>query len=155
MTEQEKKYKKSLSYAAKYCSTSEKCKFDVIKKLKLKELCSDDINKILDYLETENYIDERRYAKFYTNDAFKFNKWGKIKIRAFLSAKNISDKFIFEALYEIDNKEYYEMLKNLLVKKNLALFDEDLFLKKAKLIKYAASKGFENELILKVMDDVL
>ena len=33
----------------------------------------------------EKYIDESRFAKAYVNDKYKFNKWGRIKIRFELS----------------------------------------------------------------------
>ncbi len=148
-------FKEALNYAAKYCSISEKCKFDVIKKLKLRELESSQIDEIIDYLVENKYIDEKRYAIFFTRDKFRFQQWGRIKIKVSLFAKNISEKNIVQAQSEILETEYLLTLRKLLIKKNNSLINNELYLRKSKIIRYAVSKGYENEIILKVMDGLL
>ena len=63
------------------CASSEKCLYDIQEKLKSWGCNSDDSEQICQRLIEEQYIDQTRYAYFYVKDKFRFNKWGKIKIK--------------------------------------------------------------------------
>lgn len=145
-------YNEALSYAAKFCSTSEKCKFDVKKKLIDRNIDFPDIEKILSFLEEQNYIDENRYAEFFVRDKFRFNKWGKVKISAELQKKQITESFILNATQQIPNNEYIKTAKELLYKKTLSINETDKYKKKLKLMRFMASRGFEQEVIMSLLD---
>ena len=63
------------------CSRKEYCVFEINEKLKKFDISHSEKEAIIKTLENNNFIDELRYAKAYVNDKFKFNKWGRIKIR--------------------------------------------------------------------------
>ena len=72
------------------------------------------ILRILDKLETENYINEERYSCAFVKDKYRFSKWGKVKISQALQQKKISPDLRSSALETIDQNEYIEILRNLL-----------------------------------------
>ena len=130
-----------------YCSKAEKCKSEVIKKLYEKSADPDHFTKIIAYLEENRYIDETRYARFFVTDKFKFNKWGRIKIKTMLLQKQIPEKIIREALAQINESEYLDRLKYVIQTKQKTLHDSNPLSLKDKLFRHAASKGFELSLI--------
>ena len=75
------KYEEALYKSAAYCSQSEHCISDLRNKLTQWGVMESDWDKIIRYLVDENYINESRYAIAFTKDKFRYNKWGKIKIR--------------------------------------------------------------------------
>ncbi len=146
-------YSLALKKMALLCSKSEKCIFDVKEKLKKLEISVSDTNKIIDYLVNNSYIDEKRYARSFVNDKFKFNYWGKIKIQHYLSMKNIDDKIIQEAFEVIDEEQYKDILIKLLKEKLRKIKPADnAYETKAKLFRFAASRGFEPDLFYKVVE---
>lgn len=148
-------YEEALAKAAAYCSSAEKCKEDVLSKLKTWNANSNDFAKIIDTLIDEKFIDETRYATAFTNDKFKYNKWGKFKIYAMLRSKKIEEAAIEEAINHIDEEEYERMLYEILTKKLNNISYETEYEKEGKLIKYAMSKGYESKVINKILKTVV
>jgi regulatory protein len=134
------------------CSRSEKCKSDIRKKLYDWKANPNSFDKIIQTLEKQNFLNEERYAKMFVKDKFKFNKWGKYKIKAALIQKQISEKTINAAIGIIDDNEYIEMLKNLINSKLNKLSEEDPNMRKQKILSYASAKGFEPNLIKKFLN---
>jgi len=104
-------------------------------------------------LVDEKYIDEWRFCSAYVNDKYKFNHWGRTKIRFMLLQLNIDEKYIYEAIASrIDENEYELICRNEIRKKLLALKNEqDETKKRTKIFKNLLSKGFESELIQKLL----
>ena len=143
-----------LSKAMKYCSRREVCISDITDKLTAWEANQQDISYIIDVLINEKFIDELRYAKAFASDKFKFNNWGKNKIFYHLKAKRIPENFINEALLEIDDQEYKNIAKKLLLKKLKTLKPDTPNLKQ-KLYSFLANKGFEPEIFHEIIDEIL
>jgi len=141
---QELTYNEALHRASAYCTASEKCVFDVSEKLSSWGISTDESEKIIAYLITENFINEERFARAFVNDKFRFNKWGKIKIAYALRAKNISSELTQSALENIDENEYSDTLTELLKAKLRGLKYKDEYDKKVKLFRFAQSRGFES-----------
>jgi regulatory protein len=148
-------FQEALLKAQNLCSTEEKCKSDVRKKLFDWGVASDATEKIIAQLIAENFIDERRFARSFTRDKMRLNKWGKLKISFELNQRKLPKNVIIEAVSLIDENEYFELLKKETKKKLRSLNDKDPWVKKGKLHRYASSKGFESEMIFKVLDDVM
>ncbi len=146
--------KEAFAKVAAVCARQEKCIFDIQKKLKDWEISSSDITAIIDQLIKEKFIDEERFVRVYVKDKFLFNSWGKIKIRYQLKAKNIYGNLVESALGEIDEEQYYNRLLDLLSKKNDKIKESDVYKKKASLVRFAASRGFEPHLIYNAIDDL-
>lgn len=119
------------------------------------ELTKEEKEEIIHYLIQEKYIDERRYAEFYTKDKLRFQQWGKNKIGMMLRAKDISEENIRNALSIIESDDYEEQLYELLESKFKKIKYESLYDAKGKLFRYGCSKGFESELVLKTSDKVI
>lgn len=137
--------------AASYCSISEHCIADVEKKLKNWKVSEPDRIKIIDKLIENDFINEKRYSTSFVRDKFRFNKWGKIKISMALRERKIDNNLISNALNEIDDGEYEELLGRLLKNKEKSIKYEYEYEKQGKLFRFAQSRGFENNIIEKVL----
>lgn len=98
------------AWATALCARSERCRSDLATKLRQRGCPADEARQLLDRLEDEGYIDEARYARAFVADKFRFDRWGRIKIRHQLAAKGISAAVIAEALDQIDDDEYLAAL---------------------------------------------
>ncbi len=147
-------YNKILNSLRRFCGKSEKCSFDVLKKLEYYNLSEQQKHKIIETLKKEKFIDEERYAKAFVNDKIKFNKWGKIKIYYGLKLKKIPEKIINKYLDNINENEYIQVLTELIEHKNSTINEEDPYKKKSALYRFATSKGFEYDVIEKIIREM-
>lgn len=148
-------YKSALSKVQYLCSKEEKCCSDIRKKLQSWHLASEDLNRIIQSLVADKFIDETRYTGFYVRDKFRFNKWGKIKIAYQLKQKQIPEAIVLNALDEISQQEYENRLFEILHKKMKTMREKVPCKLKSKLYRFAKSKGFESDLILKGIEKIL
>ena len=130
------------------CASSEKCLAEMKEKLFAWQISSEDSDAICQRLIDERFIDEHRYCLFYVKDKFRFNKWGRVKIRTMLQGKRIASKLIEDALGEIDETAYQELLNELLKGKLKGLKFKDDYDRQSKLIRFALSRGFEMNLVM-------
>lgn len=135
----------ALNKLASYCVSAERCKSDLIDKLKRWELPVDAIERVIAKLEKEKFIDEERFCRAFVKDKFRFAKWGKKKIAQALYYKNISQSISYKYLDEINQEEYIELLTDLLNAKRKTIRAKDAFELNGKLIRFALSRGFEFE----------
>lgn len=149
------KQKEALEKAAAICSGSEKCVFDINRKLKKWDVDEVTSHKILDQLIEDKFIDHHRYASFYARDKFRFNKWGKRKIEFELRQRGIETTIINEALEQISDDDYNMVLKEILEQKLKGIRNKDYYQTKAALLRFATSRGFENELVYDTVDIIL
>ncbi len=148
-------YKIVLQQSRNLCSRSEKCTNDIRQYLSKKDVSEDDIEKIINTLIEEMYIDESRYAEFFVNDKLKFNKWGKVKIRHVLRQKQINNSIINDALQNIDDDNYKKILVSVMKQKCSSLQNRDNIKAKASLIRFMSGRGFEHELIMNSIEVVM
>lgn len=149
--------KQALSKAMALCCREEKCTFDIRKKLISWKLPYDTIDNIIDKLLSENFIEDKRYAEFFVRDKFRFNKWGKIKIAYHLRQKQFSEDLINIALNEIKEADYMKFALNLIKKKHESekKKENDYYKLKAKLYRFAQSRGLESDISLRFIDEIL
>lgn len=140
-------YERLLARAAAYCAGSEHCASEVRAKLSLWEASGVDAEKIIHYLEEQNYLDERRFATAFVRDKFRFNGWGRFKIAVMLRQKRVAEESIAEALDAIGEEEYLQKLVDLLIAKRKTLKALPAPELKMKLMRFAASRGFEGDAI--------
>ena len=139
-----KKYtEKELTLKAEtYCASAERCPSDVKEKL-LKWGATEAVSaRIITHLFEERYLDTVRYCIFFVRDKYRFNQWGRMKIIQALRAKQLSTEEIEAGLKEIDLNEYDDILKSLLTKKAESLNATSDYDRNAKLIRFAAGRGF-------------
>lgn len=145
----------ALSKVQFICSKQEKCCSDIRKKLQDWNISIDDQDEIIQSLLEDKFIDESRFTNFYVRDKYRFNKWGRIKISYHLKHKQIPESIINEALEQINHEEYSENLQDILQSKLRSLKDDDPYQLKTKLYRFAQSRGFESQLSLNLIDDLL
>ena len=146
-------YEQALQRAASLCSTSEHCIYDITNKLKKWGICAPDIDKIIDRLIDEKFIDESRYARAYVNDKFRFAHWGRVKIKNMLYLQHIPEAEINEALNNIPQHEYEEVLKGVIESKQRTLPETESYEARTKIIRFAIQRGFELHEITKFIDE--
>lgn len=138
---------KALNAIAGMCSKKEYCSQAVREKLLKWEIPEKDITRILDFLHQNKFVDDSRFATSYARDKFRFNKWGRQKINQMLRQKGVPPPIITEALSALDTEDYDKTCMALLHGK-LKTLKEDAPIKiKAKLIRFAAGRGFDFDTI--------
>lgn len=104
----------ALNRVAAYCSRAERSEFSVRKKLLAWELSSDAIERIMDRLRKEKYLDNTRFARSFINDKLRFNKWGKTKIVFELRKLNIPESIYNPILEDLAGDEFEKQLMHIL-----------------------------------------
>lgn len=150
--------KQAYNRLAALCVRREYCRSDLKQKLRKMELTTTQRNHILDLLESERYFNEERYAKAFVHDKAQFDHWGRRKIRQALYMKEIAQGVVDEALKtEIDETAYRQTLRDLLRTKlrTLRFNPQDrraAYIASQKLLRFAAARGFEVELIFEEIE---
>lgn len=144
-------YDAALKRAAALCSSQEQCTSSIRKKLDSWNISAQDAEKIILALSREKFLDDQRYASFYVRDKFRFNSWGKIKLRVMLSQKEIPGPAIEEALNQLDPDLYKETCARLISEKAATIKETNQFKRKGKLFRFAAQRGFESDLIHQIL----
>lgn len=145
-------YKEAMHRAAMLCSRQEQCTGHIRLKLEEWGISEADAEIILEELQREKFLDNNRYATFYVKDKFRFNHWGRIKISHMLRQKGIGENDISDALGQIDEDVYFNTCLDLVKNKSVSLKDKNKFTRKGKLYRYASGRGFEPDLINRVLN---
>ena len=117
--------------AEAYCAAAERCPADV--QAKLCQWGSDEPTAaaVMAHLFQERYLDESRYCVAFVRDKYRFNQWGRLKIVQALRMKRLPDEAIDTGL-----------LRQLLRQKEKSIRTANDYERRAKLMRYAAGKGF-------------
>jgi len=129
------------------CSRRECCRKDIIDKAVSWGCTPAEARELVDFLVEQKFVDERRYTEVFVKDKLRFNKWGKVKITYMLRNQNIDKNIMTDILTEIDEAEYLQILTTELQKKCKTIKDVNHYEIKRKLFRFAASRGFEPEII--------
>jgi regulatory protein len=131
--------KQAYSRMARLCSQKEYCSYDISQKLYRLNLNAEDIERVVNRLIKENFINDERYTRSYIGDKIKFNKWGRIKIEL---------SFRKNKIQEMPEAETTNSLEYVLEKKWKTVKGASINERKNKLIRYALGRGFEMSDIL-------
>ncbi len=142
-------------YATGRCARSELCRADLRPKLLARGLAPSDVDALLDRLVDERFIDERRYVAAYVHDKTTYDRWGRLKVRQALRLKGLTGTVVDEALSAIDEEAYADGLDALLTAKRRTVSAPDAYTLRMKLLRFAASRGFEPSLATDAVDRML
>lgn len=138
-----------------YCAYQERCHSEVKEKLAGYGVYGDDAAAIISNLIEENYLNEERFAIQFAGGRFRVKQWGRVKIKYELKQKQVSDYCIRKALKSIDDSDYENTLQKLTGQKLTALSKEkNIFIKKRKLQDFLLQRGFENELVREMVNNI-
>lgn len=136
-----------LQRITKYCADNERSTHDVLSKLISWGVPPDETEIILAKLRTEKFLDDKRYALSYVTEKWNLDKWGRLKIENALQQKNIDPAIIHETLSIITQEEYLQGLNELLEKKYKEVKSNNIMDDARRIMMFALSRGFEEELI--------
>ena len=118
---------KALERLENLCARSEQCEYEVRQKLARWQVSADDADKIVDSLIERRFVDNERYAASFVRDKYRFSRWGRIKIAMALRQKRIDRHTIEQALDEIDEDEYTDILRHLIKAKAASIAEPDTY----------------------------
>jgi regulatory protein len=148
-------FSKAFEKATGLCARKEYCVSEMVTRLKKWETPEELIPKVIEKLKANEFLDEKRYARFFVRDKVKFNQWGIRKIAWALRQKQIPEDIAGEALAQINADDSLETLIKLLSGKDRTLKLDDPYKRKAALVRFAVSRGFDYEITLKVVERFL
>lgn len=129
-----------------WCAADERCSADVRRKLRDLGATQADISYVADSLTSGRFIDDARFASLFVRSKFNNRHWGRRRIEAELKQRQIPGADIREALQEIDEEAYFEILVKLVKQKGGQLEDGD-YARRVKVFRYLVQKGYEPGLI--------
>lgn len=138
--------------AAKFCAYRERAASEVRQKLMKIGASEEEAEEVLSILVKENFLNEDRFGRAFALDKFRFNKWGKIKIRHALVRLQLDNLTIEKSLDCIEKEEYSRLIEQLASKKYSSL--EGKANAKPKTVNYLMQKGFEYDEIKKCMSSL-
>jgi regulatory protein len=150
----QKKYltkEQALQKLKQYCAYQERSHFEVKQKLWELGVLRADHDEILSALIEDDYLNEERFAIQYAGGKFRMKQWGRKKIYYGLKEKQVSDYCIKKGLKAIDEAAYDATLKKLAEHKYASLEGEHYLVRKKKTQDYLLQKGYELDLINKVL----
>lgn len=148
--------KKALAHMQRLCARREYCRFDLDVKLRRYELEEKEREEILKSLVRDGFLDDSRYARAFVRDKTALNGWGPVKVRMALRQKRIDDTIIDGYLGEIPGEKTRSKLESLLRSKaGRVKEDEARVAVKAKLTRFALSRGFDYGMVIDVVDDIM
>ena len=134
-----------------YCDYQDRCKKEIYIKLNTFELDDNDRDFITEFLKDEGFINDERYCRSFVKGKLNLKKWGVNKIKISLISKGIDREIIDSVVSEIDQDSYKEELIKLL--ENKKINESDPYKRKAKLIRYAVSKGYSLSMVMEVLNN--
>jgi regulatory protein len=137
--------------AMQCCSRKEYSSAEMKKKILSWGCPPDDAPSVIAFLNAQHFLDDLRFAQSYTNDKLRFSKWGCIKIRYMLRMQGVEENIIEEVLESLDADQYMKYLQDELQKKHKSIKNSSPADIKAKLVRFAASRGFESDVIYQTL----
>ena len=138
-----------------YCVYQDRCHKEVELKMREYNLIPEAKEMILLSLLQDNFLNEERFAKSFARGKFRIKNWGKQRIVRELKCRDISAYNIKTALKEIEENEYLNTIYRITENRNAVISESNIYKRKQKLIGFLMRKGFENELVYKVVDEVV
>lgn len=148
-------FEQALQRTERICAGQEKCSFDIARKLHEYGLNEEESNRIVERLIAEGYINDSRFAKMYTREKSRLNRWGRVKIIAMLKSKGINSEIITEAIKELSPDKEATTLEELIRSKQKQVKAQSHYELKSKLIRFGLSRGFEQALVYEIVGRIV
>lgn len=137
-----------------YCAYQERCHAEVQQKLREYTITTAEKDEIIVSLLQNNYLNEERFALLFAVSKFHQKKWGKVRIKNELKARQLSDYLIQKALKEINPAEYEETFEQLATLQWEQIRETNALKKKKKFCDYLLRKGWESDRIIEKVSEL-
>ncbi len=144
----------ALKKAAYLCALQERCQQEIRSKLYDWGLFGEEVEQCIAELISTGFINEERFARTFAGGKFRIKKWGKVKIKNELKQKKISEYCINKGLQEVNDSDYINTLKEILLKKSKELKEKNRYKKTNRLASFALQKGYESELVWDILREM-
>ena len=136
----------ALQSLMRMCARSEQSSGDALRLMKRWGVADDEARKVLSRLQADRFIDDARYAEAFVRDKLNLSGWGAYKIKMSLRAKGVSREIIEEVVEPmIEATDMTERLEEIMQRKLRTLKYSSPYDAKSKLIRFAASRGYDLE----------
>lgn len=145
---------KAMSRMAAQCARREYVAFDIETKLQRYNLDRSIIEEIIAQLKKDKFIDETRFTRSFIKDKLRFNKWGRKKIEYALKQKRVPDSIVSKVFEEFTNQDLNGALQEIMQAKWKTIKGDTNYERRTKLIRFALSRGFDMDDIMKEIDKI-
>lgn len=142
----------ALTRMQKYCTYQDRCHAEVRRKLIDLGVYGDDLEEVMAELISDNFLNEERFARSFARGKFRMKSWGRVRIMSELRARQVSEYCMRKALEEIPEDEYFTTANRVILQRLGAETELNPFKRKAKVAAYAVRRGYELELIWKILN---
>lgn len=140
---------------ARLCARAEKSSGDARRLMRTWGVPESEREGVLRRLLNERFIDDSRYAAAFVRDKIALSGWGPYKIRTALAAKGVARETIDEALSECDRAKMDDRLGTMLLRKHAALRGGTPFERRAKLMRYGLSLGYDYSTVTDCVENIV
>lgn len=133
-------YIKAQDTAINFLSYRMRTKKEIENKLREKDYSFEIIEKVTNFLEKYNYINDYQFAVSYVRECQKLKPKSKRMIKYELALKGIKEDIVEEAFLETDINDFENALK--ILNKKFKFIDKEDLKQKNKIYNYLSSKGF-------------
>ena len=147
--EREMTFDEALDRCRFLAAKGECCTFDLEQKMRNWGVQSTDIQRVIESLVAERFVDNLRFATAYVRDKTRFNHWGRVKTTLMLRQKHIDKQTINEAFNELPESDYQSAFEAERDKKLRQLRALKPFERNRKTAAYLIQKGFEPDFVFK------
>lgn len=135
----------ALASLMRLCAKAERSSGDALRLMRGWGVSDGDARGILERLVADRFIDDRRYAEAFVREKLNLSGWGRYKISSALRAKGISPALVAEAVAQADETDMHGRLSEILARRMRTLKASSPFDARAKLMRYALSRGYDCE----------
>ncbi len=150
---QDTNYYKSYNKVLDMITRKLRSEYEIKQYLKKSEIEEKDIEEIINNLKRINLIDDRNYAKAYTNDKINLSLDGPYKIKRHLEENKIKSEYIEEAISNIDKNIIKNHIDKIIDKKVKANTKYTSYILKQKITIYLINLGYSREDINEVLEN--
>lgn len=154
-TRRTKTAEQALQSLMRECARSERSSGDALRLMKRWGVDDNDAQRVLQRLIAERFIDDSRYAAAFVREKINLSGWGGYKIVAALRRKGVDNRIIENALSQYGSVDMEERLQGLLEKKIKTVKYRDTSDLRAKLFRFAASRGYDYSTAMQAVDRVV
>ena len=134
------------------CSRSEHSSGEMRDKMRRWALPPDAVERVMERLIDERFVDDERFARFFTRDKIRFDRWGRRKIEQALYAKGVARDIMERVLDDVPAADYAAALNALLAAKRRTTKASSPYELNCKLVRFALGRGFGMDIIRRCID---